>query len=59
MRPPGIEPGLVAWEATVIPLDHGRISVNFLKYFGANHKALLPINPYAFAAAYYENITFL
>ena len=26
MRPPGIEPGLEAWEATVIPLDHGRIS---------------------------------
>ena len=25
MRPPGIEPGLEAWEATVIPLDHGRI----------------------------------
>ena len=25
MRPPGIEPGLEAWEATVIPLDHGRL----------------------------------
>ena len=24
MRLPGIEPGLVAWEATVIPLDHNR-----------------------------------
>ena len=25
MRPPGIEPGLEAWEATVIPRDHGRL----------------------------------
>ncbi len=29
MRPPGIEPGLEAWEATVIPLDHGRILLYF------------------------------
>ena len=24
LRPPGLEPGSKAWEASIIPLDHGR-----------------------------------
>jgi hypothetical protein len=37
MRPPGIEPGLVAWEATVIPLDHGRLLLFFIAFW--SHRA--------------------
>ena len=37
MRPPGIEPGLEAWEATVIPLDHGRILLYFFMF--RSHRA--------------------
>ena len=38
MRIPGFEPGQVAWEATIIPLDHTRIFHvnNILRIFNGN-----------------------
>ncbi len=33
MRPPGVEPGQQAWEARVIPLDHGRVHDRGLVFF--------------------------
>ena len=32
MRKPGIEPGQIAWEAIVIPLDHSRVKLIRQKY---------------------------
>ena len=46
MRPPGIEPGLVAWEATVIPLDHGRLLI--FNFYSDHSFVLLDNNCYAF-----------
>jgi hypothetical protein len=48
MRPPGIEPGLEAWEATVIPLDHGRKIV----FLDSSYVTLLHINSYAFKTVF-------
>ena len=43
MRPLGIEPGLEAWEATIIPLDYGRTSTASLLNEIATPASLAPL----------------
>lgn len=59
MRPPGIEPGLEAWEATIITVRSQPHEIK-RKYHNCPDKyliALLPINPYAFAAGLIKSLS--
>ena len=47
MRRPGIEPGLLAWEANVLPLDHRRTALTSFTLRALRHSVLQDTGTYS------------